>query len=86
MSGSRLGLAFWLVAFLTLPAWSAEFSGKVIGVTDGDTITVLHDRTPVKIRLHGIDCPESGQDFSVRTDTKGRLQTSCFLVAASAES
>jgi micrococcal nuclease len=42
------------------------FSGKVVGVTDGDTITVLHERTPVKVRLHGIDCPESGQDFGTR--------------------
>jgi endonuclease YncB( thermonuclease family) len=44
----------------------AEFSGKVIGVSDGDTITVLRERSPVKIRLHGIDCPETGQDFGAR--------------------
>jgi endonuclease YncB( thermonuclease family) len=43
-----------------------DFSGKVVGVSDGDTITVLRDRTPVKIRLRGIDCPETGQDFGSR--------------------
>ena len=48
------------------PSPAAEFSGKVIGITDGDTITVLRDRFPVKIRLHGIDCPEGGQDFGTR--------------------
>lgn len=64
MPDSCLGQAFCWVALLALPAWPAEFSGKVIGVTDGDTITVLHDRTPVKIRLHGIDCPENGQEYS----------------------
>jgi endonuclease YncB( thermonuclease family) len=53
----------------TLPALAfdrAEFMGKVIGVSDGDSITVLRDRTPVKIRLNGIDCPETGQDFRSR--------------------
>jgi micrococcal nuclease len=39
------------------------FEGEVVGVTDGDTITVLHDYVPEKIRLNGIDCPESGQPF-----------------------
>jgi micrococcal nuclease len=38
-------------------------TGKVVGVVDGDTITVLEGTTPHKIRLYGIDCPESGQDF-----------------------
>ncbi len=33
---------------------------KVVGVTDGDTITVLQDRTQNKIRLYKIDAPESG--------------------------
>lgn len=37
--------------------------GKVVGVADGDTITVMHDRRPVRIRLHGIDCPEKRQPF-----------------------
>jgi hypothetical protein len=27
---------------------------------------VLRERTPIKLRLHGIDAPESGQDFGVR--------------------
>jgi endonuclease YncB( thermonuclease family) len=35
-----------------------QFSGKVIGVADGDTIEVLRDRQPVKVRLNGIDAPE----------------------------
>jgi endonuclease YncB( thermonuclease family) len=35
----------------------------VVGVADGDTITVLHDEKQAKIRLYGIDCPERGQAF-----------------------
>jgi micrococcal nuclease len=41
-------------------------SGKVVGVSDGDTITVLVNKTQVKVRLYGIDCPENGQDFGAR--------------------
>ncbi len=40
--------------------------GKVIGVADGDTITVLENRTQYKIRLYGIDAPEGHQDFGNR--------------------
>lgn len=39
-------------------------TGLVIGVADGDTITVLDDaRTQHKVRLAGIDAPEKGQPF-----------------------
>lgn len=39
-----------------------------MGVTDGDTITVLADtRTQHKIRLAGIDAPENGQPFGQRS-------------------
>jgi endonuclease YncB( thermonuclease family) len=40
-----------------------RFSGKVIRVIDGDTISVLKDKEPVRIRLYGIDCPEKKQAF-----------------------
>ena len=43
-------------------AWA--WTGKVVSIADGDTITVLHDgHDQVKIRLYGIDAPESGQPF-----------------------
>ncbi len=42
--------------------------GKVVSVTDGDTITVLDDqRTQHKIRLAGIDAPEKAQAFGQRS-------------------
>ncbi len=37
--------------------------GKVISVSDGDTLTVLSKDGPFKVRLYGVDCPESAQEF-----------------------
>ncbi|MCX7059274.1 MAG: thermonuclease family protein [Gammaproteobacteria bacterium] len=42
-------------------------SGRVVGVTDGDTIKVLCDRTEVKVRLAEIDAPERGQPFGAQS-------------------
>ncbi len=42
---------------------SAQLTGKVVAIADGDTFTMLVDNKQVKIRLHGIDCPEKKQDF-----------------------
>jgi endonuclease YncB( thermonuclease family) len=43
-------------------------TGKVVGVADGDTITVLDDtNTQHKIRLSGIDAPEKKQPFGQRS-------------------
>ena len=49
--------------FLLLPCLAWSWSGKVVGVDDGDTITVLHGKRPERIRLYGIDCPEKRQPF-----------------------
>ena len=56
-----LGIA--LIAAQTL---AADFTGKVVGVSDGDTITVMHNGKGERIRLHGIDCPEKRQAFGKR--------------------
>jgi micrococcal nuclease len=51
----------------TAPLLGQErFSGSVVGITDGDTISVLRDGRAVRVRLDGIDCRESGQDFGQR--------------------
>ena len=42
------------------------WSGKVVGVSDGDTITVMHDGKSERIRLWGVDCPEKSQAFGQR--------------------
>ena len=54
-----------VLALLFAFACNADtISGKVVGVADGDTITVLDDtHTQHKIRLAGIDAPEKRQAF-----------------------
>jgi endonuclease YncB( thermonuclease family) len=48
------------------PSTQDRFVGKVVGVLDGDTISVMRNGRSVRVRLEGIDCPERGQDFSQR--------------------
>src|SRR5215470_7135591 len=48
------------------PAFAATWvvEGRVVGVSDGDTITALDDsKFQHKIRIAGIDAPEKGQAF-----------------------
>jgi endonuclease YncB( thermonuclease family) len=59
-----LSSALFLIFLLIFPCLTWAWSGKVIGIADGDTITVLRDNDQVRIRLYGIDCPERGQAFS----------------------
>ena len=63
---------FVLCLLVTLILVSAPLSNdlitaRVVGVADGDSITVVTaGNKRVKIRLHGIDCPEKGQAFGKR--------------------
>jgi endonuclease YncB( thermonuclease family) len=44
----------------------ADFSGTVVAIHDGDTLTVLVDRKQVKVRIADIDAPEAKQAFGTR--------------------
>lgn len=56
------------------------FGGHVVGIADGDTLTVLNNGTPVRIRLAEIDAPEKKQAFGLRA--KQALSDLCFNVDA----
>lgn len=71
--------AIFLIVFclLLLPHTALAWPGLVVGISDGDTITVLRNgREQVKIRLYGIDCPEKRQAWGNRAaQATGRLCT-----------
>lgn len=56
-----------LLLWSALSAYAAALEGRVVYVTDGDTLTVLDDQNQQhKVRLAGIDAPERGQPFGKR--------------------
>src|SRR3989442_66707 len=62
--GTEMNIISAVLVGLLLPAVAlADFSGRVVGVSDGDTIKVMHNGKAEKIRLHGIDWPEKAQPF-----------------------
>lgn len=62
---NRRASLLFCAALLCLPSAHAEtLTGRTVGVSDGDTITVLDiNNTQHKIRLAGIDAPEKSQPF-----------------------
>lgn len=49
----------WLLPVANANAWQ----GEAVKVLDGDTVQVRKGREIVKVRLYGVDCPESRQSF-----------------------
>ena len=58
----------WIAILLLLAArvFAEDFGGRVVAISDGDTISVLLYGQAVRVRLHGIDAPEKGQPFTNR--------------------
>ena len=57
-------LVFIALAVLTTTSNADTLTGRVVGIADGDTLTVLDaTNTQHKIRLSGIDSPEKKQPF-----------------------
>jgi endonuclease YncB( thermonuclease family) len=53
-------------AYFKLFVEGNTFTGKVVGISDGDTISVMRGGRAVEVRLHGIDCPENKQPYGTR--------------------
>lgn len=57
-----------LISLISISANANALQGKVISVSDGDTITVLDSKNEqYKVRVSGIDAPEKKQPFGQRS-------------------
>lgn len=72
--GAGRSRALAAMALFLLPC--SLFAAQVIGIQDGDTLTLLVDRVPLRIRLADIDAPEKKQAFGQRA--KQSLSDMCF--------
>ena len=54
------------------------FTAKVIRILDGDTLEILYNNKPIKIRLARIDCPEKRSFQPFNDNAKKALSTLCF--------
>ncbi|SFN02067.1 thermonuclease family protein [Nitrosomonas communis] len=55
------------LVLLPLPATAQEYIGRVVGISDGDTLTLLdNQKQQIKVRLAEIDTPESAQPYGSR--------------------
>lgn len=63
-------LALTILTLFFMAPWSViaeSFSGEVVDVLDGDTIMVMHESTPIKVKLIGIDAPETKQPYGAES-------------------
>jgi len=60
-----------ILIFVTFTA-SADISGRIVRVLDGDTVEVLETGNRLtRVRLAGIDAPEKSQPFGQRSRQEG---------------
>ena len=71
-----------LLLSLSLSIQSKTLKGRIIKISDGDTVTLLDStNTQHKIRLDGIDCPERKQPFGTKaTNFVKKLTTGKTIV------
>jgi len=66
----RKSLALWLLVMACQMAFADVIVGRVIKIADGDTLTLMDAANQQhRIRLSGIDAPESVQAFGDRSKT-----------------
>lgn len=88
MQLGKVSLLLWLLTLQSCfiqPAGNKDtnyshlvFTARVIRILDGDTMEVLYQDQPVKIRLAHIDCPEKRGHQPFGTQAKQALSDLCF--------
>ncbi|MBR7747427.1 thermonuclease family protein [Undibacterium sp. BYS107W] len=73
-------LIFSILLTLCIPT---AYAHKVVGISDGDTMTLLVEGKPLKIRLANIDAPERKQAFGQKS--KESLSDICWGTDATYE-
>jgi endonuclease YncB( thermonuclease family) len=77
MKINKIMLRLVILAMLLAFSGNETYTGKVIKITDGDTIVVLNrSNEQIRIRLEGIDCPESHQEYGEKA--KQAIAGLCF--------
>jgi micrococcal nuclease len=77
--------AIALLLCLTPAAYSDQLIGKVVGISDGDTITILTEQHQnIKIRLAEIDAPEKKQPWG--QNSKQALSDLIFSLSVTVDS
>lgn len=69
---TSIAIVGWACFLGSMPSYAHE----VIGISDGDTMTLLVGRKPLKIRLANIDAPEKAQAYGERS--KQSLSDLCW--------
>ena len=70
-----------IILLFCTTSYAATLTGKVVRVLDGDTIEVLVNKEPIRIRLADIDCPEKKQPFG-NAAKKYVLETAAHEIVA----
>ena len=73
----------WTIILIALLLGDFAYAHKVIGISDGDTMTLLVDNKPLKIRLANIDAPEKRQNYGQKS--KESLSDICWNTDATYE-
>ena len=84
MNALRITAIAFLI-FLIPAAYSDQLTGKVVGISDGDTITILTEQNQnIKVRLAEIDAPEKKQPWG--QNSKQALSDLIFSLSVTVDS
>lgn len=64
-----------LLILLFVPSLCHCWPAQIVSVSDGDTLTVLHDGRQEKIRLYGVDSPEKDQEYGQKAKEIAKILT-----------